>query len=445
VNPSHQRLYRARKYATAKLDFTPSLAKQSSTTKQKSLTAPGIFGIMTTGVSESEAAQFNRMVMRKLQKAIEADPEVDLASKLPTSYSSRLADRKEESKGRMHQRGLPDVLGSQLTESEGNGEDGIPPSKHPRREEQHLEFPMDDVRNKLVSVTSATVVFPLAKSAQALLHNDSSNISLVDGLSRLIKRSRVIWKPEIGCHKIVLDAGSEIALKIIQDMGDTTEYTTLQYLEKHLPEFPAPRPLGLVALGERYSLLFMSLMPGTTLAEAWPTFDHSLKCSVQEQLNCIFASLRSFRPSESNMPLGGIAGEGCKDLRRHVRSTKEPIWTVEEFDDWQFSNPHFGSPIYIDALRKLSPPLPTELVLSHNDLRPENVTVELEGGQCRVTGIIDWQYSGFYPTYYESTKVMNSISPNETNDWYSYIPECISAERYPQKFLLDSLWWKFVE
>jgi len=35
---------------------------------------------------ESEAAQFNRMVMRKLQKAIEADPEVDLASKLPTTY-----------------------------------------------------------------------------------------------------------------------------------------------------------------------------------------------------------------------------------------------------------------------------------------------------------------------------------------------------------------------
>lgn len=31
------------------------------------------------------------------------------------------------------------------------------------------------------------------------------------------------------------------------------------------------------------------------------------------------------------------------------------------------------------------------------------------------------------------------------NDWYSYIPECISAERYPQKFLLDAIWSKFVE
>ena len=62
-----------------------------------------------------------------------------------------------------------------------------------------------------------------------------------------------------------------------------------------------------------------------------------------------------------------------------------------------------------------------------------------------MTGIVDWQYSGFYPRYYESTKVMNGIAPNETDDWFSYIPECISAERYPQKFLLDAIWSKFVE
>lgn len=48
---------------------------------------------------ESEVAQFNRLVMKKLQRAIEADPEVVLASKLPMRYSLRLADRKKENKG----------------------------------------------------------------------------------------------------------------------------------------------------------------------------------------------------------------------------------------------------------------------------------------------------------------------------------------------------------
>jgi hypothetical protein len=98
------------------------------------------------------------------------------------------------------------TLGSQLTEREGTTEDGPPPS-----EEQYLEFPMYDVRNKLTSVTSATVVFPLAKSVQTLLHDDNIDISLVDRLCNLIKRSRVIWKSKMGCHKIVLDAGSDIA------------------------------------------------------------------------------------------------------------------------------------------------------------------------------------------------------------------------------------------
>lgn len=44
----------------------------------------------------SPASQLNRMVMKRLQKALEADPEVDLTTKIPSSYASRLADRKSE-------------------------------------------------------------------------------------------------------------------------------------------------------------------------------------------------------------------------------------------------------------------------------------------------------------------------------------------------------------
>jgi hypothetical protein len=49
---------------------------------------------MHPAVGDSEASRFNQMVLKKLQKALEADPEVDLASKIPSSYSSRLAHRK---------------------------------------------------------------------------------------------------------------------------------------------------------------------------------------------------------------------------------------------------------------------------------------------------------------------------------------------------------------
>jgi hypothetical protein len=38
-------------------------------------------------------------------------------------------------------------------------------------------------------------------------------------------------------------------------------------------------------------------------------------------------------------------------------------------------------------------------VFSHDDVRPDNIIVKLEDGECRVTGIIDWKYGGFYPEY----------------------------------------------
>jgi aminoglycoside phosphotransferase (APT) family kinase protein len=301
----------------------------------------------------------------------------------------------------------------------------------------------DDVRHFLDGNTSATVLFSFSKSVRRLIESDHNESSLARSVRKLVEQSEVVWKPKFGNHKMVLKCSPGIALKIILNMDDFTEYTTLQYLEEHKPTIPAPRTIGLVRLGKQF-LVFMSLVPGTTLEAVWPELDDSLKRSVQEQLNGIFIELRSLtRPD--NMPLGGVAGKGCQDLRRHVRRTTDPIWDTENFDNWQFSNPHFGSPIYIKTLRSLCPPLSQKHVLSHNNLRPDNIIVKLEGGQCRVNGIIDWQYSGFYPEYYESTKVMNGLSTNEDSDWYLFIPECISPLQNTGKWLLDALWWKHVE
>ena len=47
----------------------------------------------------SQAAKFNHMVLRKIQRAFELDPEDDLLSKFPTGYSTRLAGKKEQDEG----------------------------------------------------------------------------------------------------------------------------------------------------------------------------------------------------------------------------------------------------------------------------------------------------------------------------------------------------------
>ena len=47
-------------------------------------------------VFSTPAAQFNRRVMKKLNRAFEADPRADLAARFPTEYSSRLAKKSKK-------------------------------------------------------------------------------------------------------------------------------------------------------------------------------------------------------------------------------------------------------------------------------------------------------------------------------------------------------------
>lgn len=63
-----------------------------------------------------------------------------------------------------------------------------------------------------------------------------------------------------------------------------------------------------------------------------------------------------------------------------------------------------------------------------------------------VTGIIDWEDSGFYPDYFECTRltrVMNVV--DEGDDWPSYLPHCISPAQFPTRWLVDRIWDKHIQ
>ncbi|KAG5304682.1 hypothetical protein I7I50_04829 [Histoplasma capsulatum G186AR] len=51
-----------------------------------------------------------------------------------------------------------------------------------------------------------------------------------------------------------------------------------------------------------------------------------------------------------------------------------------------------------------------------------------------IAGLLDWEYSGFYPEYHELIKSSNGLSTSAEDDWYLFLPECISPEFY-------GVWW----
>lgn len=181
------------------------------------------------------------------------------------------------------------------------------------------------------------------------------------------------------------------------------------------------------------------------MGDVWTQLDFTQKTSVQNQLNQILIDLRSLTLPDG-MCLGGVAGEGCKDAKRHFRRSTTPIKTVNDFEKLQFPQPSFSGHVFADLLRQFSPlrqssPMEYHCVFTHGDIRPDNIAVEIgDDGNCQVTGLLDWEYSGFYPDHYESIKVTNCMAPNEHDDWYQYLPECISLRKYKEWWLIDRLW-----
>ncbi|OGM51180.1 hypothetical protein ABOM_000082 [Aspergillus bombycis] len=344
----------------------------------------------------------------KLQAAIAKDPEIDLTVKLPLRYSDRL--------DYMRQKTQPD----NATVTEDHGE--------------------DDIRASIRSSASAEIVFPLSDTVQNLLGISSSAAAQSDGLAQrlidVIDSSEVVWKGPFARQKMVLGCGHDIILKVVRGLDDTTEYTTLQYLHQYKPDMAAPKPLGFIRMND-ISLIFMTHLHSSTLAKVWPSLSAAQKVLIKEQLTLILNDLSL--PYDVGTAFG-VLGEGCKDIRRHLRRSAKPILTVDEFEDFLFTSDRTGGEVFVDLLRQLSPstksPSPA-IVFTHGDLRPENIVVKFENNEWIISGLIDWEYSGFYPEYYEAIRCTNCMAPYEENDWYLFIPDCVSPRRYTLWWLLD--------
>ena len=143
--------------------------------------------------------------------------------------------------------------------------------------------------------------------------------------------------------------------------------------------------------------------------------------------------------------LGGVYGEGAKDLRIDECALFKGITTATEFSDLQFSAHHHGSNTYVKLLLSL---LENDnsikgSVFTHGDVRTENIMVKQHpsiNGHYIVTGIIDWEDSGFYPPHYECTTLSRTLSVVDEDDWYLYLPGSISPSKFPIRWLIDRIW-----
>ncbi|KAK4208118.1 kinase-like domain-containing protein [Rhypophila decipiens] len=247
------------------------------------------------------------------------------------------------------------------------------------------------------------------------------------------------------------ESGLDFVIKVIRSAtnGPETEYSTLQYLAEHAPDFPSPKPHGLLKLGA-YRLILMSYVPSTTLASMWSTLSHDNKLSIQLQLDQLFTRLRGIKQQGGR--LGGVGGEGVNDTHAWVEHTNSEtiMTTATEFRDFQFSIKAVCGPEYAAFLKSLLPNPDTDepSVLTHGDVFLGNIMVDVDPtkpGEYLVTGIIDWEDSGFYPPWFEASKVLYTFTEDDRDDvqdWWRYVPRCIAPASYPIEWAVGRLWDK---
>jgi thiamine kinase-like enzyme len=70
----------------------------------------------------------------------------------------------------------------------------------------------------------------------------------------------------------------------------------------------------------------------------------------------------------------------------------------------------------------------SKIVFTHNDLSPRNIIVVGN----RVKGLLDWEYAGWYPEYWEFVKFFER--PTNCKGWKDYAGVIFERE-YPQELI----------
>lgn len=415
-----------------------------------------------------DAVHWNRDIIREFQAALEENPAADLMSMFPDFYrhQHRNAQYRQLSyAAKFNFRTLNELYDKLRDEPEVNLLSTFPknyvrkitmatgPKVTPRAEK---DSPVDngpEFRTRLELARNATIISPLSEEVNDLLarysgdglneSNDFKEKSLMLSLKQLLWDSPKLWENPV--RGVVVKCSNQIVAKVIWGNKDYTEYTSMEYLARKAPDIPAPRPHGLIAFGP-FRVIFMSFIPDMTLTQAWPSLSHREKLSIQHQLEGIFCRLRAIRQDDSNV-LGGVCGEGVKELRVDECALFTGITTITQFNELQFSAVHHGSATYVEFLRSFlkhdnTSTLTHESVFTHGDVRTDNIMVKKDPDtdDYVVTGIIDWEDSGFYPAWHECTVLTRTLSLVDNDDWYLYLPASISPLNYPVHWLIDRLW-----
>ncbi|RBR14591.1 hypothetical protein FVER53590_06747 [Fusarium verticillioides] len=216
--------------------------------------------------------------------------------------------------------------------------------------------------------------------------------------------------------------GEVLALKVSSPDGiDRSQADMMHYAATHGVLAPkvrgvynivTKRPIARVMVSDR--------VPGVPLVNVWQKMSEAEQASIKEQLRAQIKQMRSL--------LQPYIGRIAKQPIRNIYNTTfvrhcGPFEDEESFDEWCLSRLSGGTiqrwkwKKVLERQRRKST---GRFVLTHGDLSPRNIMVD----GSTITGIVDWELSGFYPEYVEYAFALG-IGPGIEEWWKPVLKEVL--------------------
>ncbi|OAA35158.1 Protein kinase-like domain protein [Metarhizium rileyi] len=212
----------------------------------------------------------------------------------------------------------------------------------------------------------------------------------------LICLGALMYEPSCSFKVRRLPLGMYIKVtKIERHEGLANENAALQLVRRHT-DVPVPRVLDLVS-DSTSSYLLTTRLSGICLGIGIDTLsDDEAETLVRDLQKCL-AELRSIPKLVSpEYVISNARGKACYDYRILAATDRSkgyffgPFVTEEQFNDG----------LRVGALPQVSHDSGHQMVFTHGDLNMRNVLMH----NGRLSGIVDWENSGWYPTYWDYTK-----------------------------------------
>lgn len=226
---------------------------------------------------------------------------------------------------------------------------------------------------------------------------------------------------------------------------DLTEAATMRFLASNT-SIPVPKVwCSFVHNGGVY--IVMERIRGDCISKGWDDRSQESKDKLFAQLRLMMQELRSLQPRPGS-GVGSCIGGSLFDCRMPRPDCRfGPFKTIQDFHLWlrgnlrpsevempeQATEEDWGD--VKDMAARQDGPWPPP-VFTHGDLNPSNILVRGD----EIVGIIDWEFSGWYPNYWEytsawCTQIMMTEWQDLLGSFLEPFPEELKMERTRQR------WW----